>query len=230
MVSDDFIEGKHIETEDVIDVVEMVKVLRYQFLQTTAIEMARVKMEASLDKGMQRHSHNVTYIDITHDFVHVTQYGTCVHACIGMDMKIKDGAYINQRWCEHCLPFHQLSQTMVPIMGYVRGSFTPTCTCCLCIRHSCYTHLVLPKIGSQQGTTQEDPLAMVMYALGTLPLIHAVSTKGAATQTWYADNATAGGRLVQLHMWWDQLQWKGPAFGYFINSSLMQTSSATMFN
>lgn len=91
MVSDDFIEGKHIETEDVIDVVKMVKVLRYQFLQTTAIEMARVKMEASLDKGMQRHSHNVTYIDITHDFVHVTQYGTCVHACIGMDMKIKDG-------------------------------------------------------------------------------------------------------------------------------------------
>ena len=138
--------------------------------------------------------------------------------------------YINQRWCEHCLPFHQLSQTMVPIMGYVRGSFTPTCTCCLCIRHLYYTHLVLPKIGSQQGTTQEDPLAMVMYALGTLPLIHAVSTKGAATQTWYADNATAGGRLVQLHMWWDQLQWKGPAFGYFINSSLMQTSSATMFN
>ena len=50
---------------------------------------------------------------------------------------------------------------------------------------------------SQEGTTQGDPLAMAMYALGILPLISAVSTAG-ATQTWYADDATAGGHLTHL--------------------------------
>ena len=70
---------------------------------------------------------------------------------------------------------------------------------------------------SQEGTTQGDPLAMAMYALGILPLISAVSTAG-ATQTWYADDATAGGHLTHLRKWWDQLRAKGPAFGYFVNN------------
>ena len=70
---------------------------------------------------------------------------------------------------------------------------------------------------SQEGTTQGDPLAMAMYALGILPLISAVSTAG-STQTWYADDATAGGHLTHLRKWWDQLIAKGPAFGYFVNN------------
>ena len=38
---------------------------------------------------------------------------------------------------------------------------------------------------SQEGTTQGDPLAMVMYTIGTLPLIHKLQGEGDVTQTWY---------------------------------------------
>ena len=49
---------------------------------------------------------------------------------------------------------------------------------------------------SSEGTTQGDPLAMAIYAIGILPLIH---------QLWYADDATVGGSLSALHEWWDDL-------------------------
>jgi len=35
---------------------------------------------------------------------------------------------------------------------------------------------------------------------------------------WFADDATAGGHLQQLHEWWTKLNKLGPAFGYFANS------------
>ena len=70
---------------------------------------------------------------------------------------------------------------------------------------------------SQEGTTQGDP-AMAMYALGTLPLIRAVTTPG-ANQTWYADDAAAGGNLRHIRQWWNQLAAVGPDFGYFANST-----------
>ena len=66
---------------------------------------------------------------------------------------------------------------------------------------------------SREGTTQGDPLAMAMYALGTLPLIRAVTTPG-AKQSWYADDATAGGSLTNIRIWWDQLSSLGPKYGY----------------
>ena len=71
---------------------------------------------------------------------------------------------------------------------------------------------------SQEGTTQGDPLAMAMYALGTLPLIRAVTTPS-AKQTWYADDAAAGGNLRHIRQWWNRLAAVGPDFGYFANSS-----------
>ena len=67
---------------------------------------------------------------------------------------------------------------------------------------------------SQEGTTQGDPLAMAMYAIGTLPLIHKLQGEGDVTQAWYADDASAGGRTPDLRVWWDSLVSWGPHYGY----------------
>ena len=69
---------------------------------------------------------------------------------------------------------------------------------------------------SEEGTTQGDPLAMPMYALGTVPLINALSDDH-IKQVWYADDATACGSLMDIRRWWDRLVSVGPNFGYFPN-------------
>ena len=70
---------------------------------------------------------------------------------------------------------------------------------------------------SEEGTTQGDPLAMAMYAIGTLPLVQQLD--GIAKQTWYADDSAAASKLEQLRMWWDLLNETGPLYGYFPNGS-----------
>lgn len=72
------------------------------------------------------------------------------------------------------------------------------------------------KIYSCEGTTQGDPMAMAMYALAVAPLLRRVSTPE-AKQVWFADDATAGGKLRGLRAWWDVLSTTGPAYGYFAN-------------
>ena len=72
-------------------------------------------------------------------------------------------------------------------------------------------------IYSKEGTTQGDPLAMPMYALGILPLIQRLST--AAKQVWFADDGTAGGKLDQIRLWWSLLNTIGPEYGYNPNAA-----------
>ena len=73
---------------------------------------------------------------------------------------------------------------------------------------------------SQEGTTQGDPLAMPMYALAILPLIHRLCDHSQQTsQLWYADDATAFGSLSHLKEWWDNLVSCGPSYGYHPNAS-----------
>ena len=70
---------------------------------------------------------------------------------------------------------------------------------------------------SLEGTAQGDPLAMAMYALASVPLIERVSTSD-ASQVWFADDATSGGRLAAMRQWWDKLLLHGPAYGYDVNA------------
>ena len=66
---------------------------------------------------------------------------------------------------------------------------------------------------SEEGTTQGDPLAMAMYAIGTLPLIHRLDD--IAKQTWYADDSAAASSLEELRRWWDTLNEIGPPLWVF---------------
>ena len=70
---------------------------------------------------------------------------------------------------------------------------------------------------SREGTTQGDPLAMAMYAIATVPLIERLQQH--VTQVWFADDATAGGKLLDLRNWWDQLVECGQDYGYSANAS-----------
>ena len=72
-------------------------------------------------------------------------------------------------------------------------------------------------VKSQEGTTQGDPLAMAMYAIATIPLLRKAETPS-ATQVWFADDATSGGKLGGLQRWWDILATRGPRHGYDINA------------
>ena len=67
--------------------------------------------------------------------------------------------------------------------------------------------------------TQGDPLAMAMFALATIPLIHQLMQSSAVSQAWFADDATAGGKLRSLRQWWDDLERVGPDYGYYVNSA-----------
>ena len=51
---------------------------------------------------------------------------------------------------------------------------------------------------SQEGTTQGDPMAMAIYAIGILPLIHHLADES-IKQCWFADDASVGGSLVGIH-------------------------------
>ena len=84
-------------------------------------------------------------------------------------------------------------------------------------RHPANLYVGGETIKSSEGTTQGDPIAMPIYALGVLPLIQAVGVDG-ATQSWFADDSGAGGKLVKLRQWWDLLVEKGPSYGYYPNA------------
>ena len=44
-----------------------------------------------------------------------------------------------------------------------------------------------------------------MYALGVTPLIRTMSLPQAQKHAWITNDATAGGILDELSMWWDQV-------------------------
>uniref|UniRef100_A0A8D8WJ63 Reverse transcriptase domain-containing protein n=1 Tax=Cacopsylla melanoneura TaxID=428564 RepID=A0A8D8WJ63_9HEMI len=67
---------------------------------------------------------------------------------------------------------------------------------------------------SKEGTTQGDPLAMLFYGVGIMPLIDKLmSTEW--VQNWYADDSACIGKLRMIRKWFDLLRSKGPNFGYY---------------
>ena len=73
-------------------------------------------------------------------------------------------------------------------------------------------------IFSSEGTTQGDPLVMVMYSISITPLI--ASFQGPCVgQVWFVDDAFAGGTLHGLYEWRSRLQDLGPLYGYYPNAA-----------
>ena len=68
----------------------------------------------------------------------------------------------------------------------------------------------------KEGITQGVPLAMISYAIGTLPLVHDIyAAHPQVAQLWYMDDVDAGGKLEALceHMW--DILMRGYPRGYF---------------
>jgi hypothetical protein len=75
-------------------------------------------------------------------------------------------------------------------------------------------------IYSKEGATQGDPAAMAMYALGTRPLMDILEQNtmldtDQSKQVFYADDASAAGKLEGLKHWWEELCKHGPDYGYY---------------
>ena len=67
---------------------------------------------------------------------------------------------------------------------------------------------------SKEGVIQGDPLAMIVYDIGSLPLIREMrNDHPRVTQPWYADYAGAGGTFQQILDHFRDLQARGPAQG-----------------
>ena len=58
---------------------------------------------------------------------------------------------------------------------------------------------------------------MPMYAISVVPVIRQLM--GMARQVWYADDAAAGGSLLQLKDWWSGLLSFSRHFGYHVNAA-----------
>ncbi|XP_057308561.1 uncharacterized protein LOC130646916 [Hydractinia symbiolongicarpus] len=86
------------------------------------------------------------------------------------------------------------------------------------------------EILSKEGTTQGDPIAMAVYALGITPLMstinssflytsHSSDSSNTTKQVAYPDDLTGAGKLKELRQWWDLLVLHDPSIGYYVNEN-----------
>jgi hypothetical protein len=74
------------------------------------------------------------------------------------------------------------------------------------------------EIASNEGTTQGDPVAMAMYAVGIIPLLQLESIEDAKVKRMaFADDFTGVSTVKHLRSWWDKIVYFGPFIGYFPN-------------
>ena len=74
------------------------------------------------------------------------------------------------------------------------------------------------ELKSAGGTTQGDPLAMAIYAIGRQPVITRLGISSDAKQCWYANDASGSRSLEAIKQWWDELTEAGPNLGHFLNA------------
>ena len=77
------------------------------------------------------------------------------------------------------------------------------------------------KLGSEEGTTQGNPIARGMYGLAILPLIQKIS-KVNVIHKWFVDDGNACGRISDLYETFRALKTEGPEYGYFVNAPKCQ--------
>ena len=80
------------------------------------------------------------------------------------------------------------------------------------------------EIESKEGTTQGDPIAMPIYAIGVRPLILALleqatepppkTNESTVRLCAIADDLSGAGKLVSLRHWWTKVLELGPTIGY----------------
>ena len=75
------------------------------------------------------------------------------------------------------------------------------------------------EIRSCEGTTQGDPIAIAVYAIGIIPMILMIVDITSKKTAAYADDVTAAGKNIQLKNWWKTLCMLGPKFGYYPEAS-----------
>ena len=86
---------------------------------------------------------------------------------------------------------------------------------------SCLVIIVGTKIQSAEGTTQGDPVTVLIYALSVIPLMLMVleitntNTNSDAKMVAYIDDFSAAGSISSLKYWWDTLCELDPKSGYF---------------
>ena len=66
----------------------------------------------------------------------------------------------------------------------------------------------------KEGLTQEEPLAMIAFGIGVLPLIRELQeAPPRVTQPWYADDTGAGGIFERILAHFEDMQARGPPRG-----------------
>ena len=74
-------------------------------------------------------------------------------------------------------------------------------------------------IQAEEGTTQGDPIAMAMYALGLTALLNEIKYETTEIKhVAYADDLTGAGKIDKLKAWWDLIEIHGPEVGYQPNA------------
>ena len=71
-------------------------------------------------------------------------------------------------------------------------------------------------LNSKEGVTKGEPLAMISYEIGVLPLIRELQGYHLhVTQPWYTDDGGAGRKFGHILEHIQDLQARGPARGYY---------------